>query len=85
MYIVFCNDNPSDNKEYNTMRGAKIARSKLGNDYGLLSSSIFQQLYNRPVEVEFINPHDNIKRKVTINQMDIGTVNDPRREIYWTM
>jgi len=85
MYIGPSFDNPSINREYNTMKGAKIARSKLGNDYGLLSSSIFQQLYNRPVEVEFINPHDNIKRKVTINQMDIGTVNDPRRETYWTM
>lgn len=85
MFIVFSNTNPSINKQYNTMRGAKIARTRLGQDYGVLSYETFQEVYNKPVEVEFINPHDNIKRKVMINQMDIGTVNDPRRESYWTM
>lgn len=85
MFIVFSNTNPSINKQYPTMRGAKIARTRLGQDYGVLSYETFQEVYNKPVEIEFINPHDNIKRKVIINQMDIGTVNDPRRESYWTM
>ena len=72
-------------KEYETLRGAKIAVSRLNkttrNEFACIESELFQEQFNKWTTVQsLVGGHE-----VQIREQDVGTCCDPSTETYWSM
>ena len=71
-------------KEYETLKGAKIAASRLNKtnrgEFDYMESSLFQEKHNQKVTVKNLLSG----KEVQIREQDVGSVCDPSTERYWS-